>query len=105
MDDIVNVWVLLEHLVERGLVLDVQLVEIWPLATDELNAIDDFFRRVVKIVDDDDLVPSLKKGKSRERANVASATGSSQWDAIMVTWGGGVALPSDKNRSYGHCGD
>jgi hypothetical protein len=77
VDDIVDVWVLLEHLVERSLILDVKLVELWPLAADELNAVEDFFRRVVEVVDDNDLVTSLEKGEGCERANVASATASS----------------------------
>jgi hypothetical protein len=41
VNDIVDVWVLLEDLVKRGLVLDVELVEIGPLAADELDAVDD----------------------------------------------------------------
>lgn len=47
VDDIVNVWVLLEDLVERSLILDVELVELWPFAADELDTVDDFLRRVV----------------------------------------------------------
>ena len=74
MNDIVNVWVLFEDLIERSFVGDVGLVEGWSLAADELNAIDDFRRRVVEIVDDDDLVVCLKKRESCEGANVACAT-------------------------------
>jgi hypothetical protein len=43
VDDIVNVWVLREDLVERGLVCDVAFVEGWSLAADELDAIDDLW--------------------------------------------------------------
>jgi hypothetical protein len=74
VNDIVNVWVLFEDLVERSFVGDVGLVEGWSLAADELDAIDDFGRRVVEIVDDDDLVVCLEKSESREGANVACAT-------------------------------
>jgi hypothetical protein len=74
VDDIVNVWVLGEDLVERGLVCDVAFVEGRSLAADELDAIDDLLWRVVEIVDDDDLVVGLKKGEGREGANVACAT-------------------------------
>ncbi|KAH5441296.1 hypothetical protein HBI47_043770 [Parastagonospora nodorum] len=74
VNDIVNVWVLFEDLVERSFVGDVGLVEGWSLAADELDAIDDFGRRVVEIVDDDDLVVCLEKSESCEGANVARAT-------------------------------
>lgn len=74
MDDVVNVGVLLEHLVERGLILDVELVELWLLAADELDAVDDLLGRVVEVIDDDDLVAGLEEGKRCERANVAGTT-------------------------------
>jgi hypothetical protein len=41
VNDIVDVWVLLEDLVKRGLILDVELVEIGSLAADELDTVDD----------------------------------------------------------------
>lgn len=47
MNNIVNVWVLREHLVEGSFVCDVALVEGGSLAADELNAIDDFWRGIV----------------------------------------------------------
>jgi hypothetical protein len=43
VNDIVNVWVLGEHLVEGSLICNVALVEGRSLAADELNAIDDFW--------------------------------------------------------------
>lgn len=43
VDDIVDVWVLLEDLVERALGCDVDVVEFWPLAADELYAVDALF--------------------------------------------------------------
>jgi hypothetical protein len=75
VDDIVNVWVLGKDLVQRGLVGDVALVEGWPLAADELDAVDDFLGGVVEVVDDDDLVVCLEERERCEGANVASATG------------------------------
>ena len=77
MDDVVNVWVLLEHLVERSLILDIELVELWPLAADELNAVDNLLGGVVEVVDNDDLVASFEESERCERANVASATANS----------------------------
>jgi hypothetical protein len=75
VDHIVNVWVLLEDLVEGSLVRDVAFVEGRSLAADELNAVYDFFGRVVQVVDDDDLVVCFEEGESREGANVAGTTG------------------------------
>jgi hypothetical protein len=74
MDDIVNVWVLLEYLVERGFICDVDLVEGRSLAANEFDAVHDFRGGVVEVVDDDDLVVCFEEGKSRERANVAGTT-------------------------------
>ena len=84
MDDIVNVWVLSEDLVERCLVCDVAFVEGGSLAADELDAVDDFWRGVVEVVDDDDLVICLKKGKGCEGANVASATAGLLACSVMI---------------------
>ena len=74
MDDIVDVWVLLEHLVERSLICDIALVEGRSLAADELDAVDDFWGGVVEVVDDDDFVVGFEEGKGCERANVAGTT-------------------------------
>jgi hypothetical protein len=74
MDDIVDVWVLLEDLVERGLICDVALVKGRSLAADELDAVDDFWRRVVEVVDNDDFVVGFEEGKGCEGANVAGTT-------------------------------
>jgi hypothetical protein len=74
VDHIVDIRVLLEHLVQLLLIGDVQFVVLGPLAADELDTVQDLLRRVVKVVDDDDLVVGLKKGESSERANVAGTT-------------------------------
>ena len=58
----VNVWMCLEHLVEILLLPNIHMVEKGSFATDELDAIEDFFRRVVEIVRDDDLVVSFEQG-------------------------------------------
>lgn len=74
MDDIVNIWVLLKHLVERGLICDIDLVEGRSLAANELDAVHDFWGGVVEVVDDDDFVVCFEEGKGCERANVAGTT-------------------------------
>jgi hypothetical protein len=75
VDDIVDVWVLGEYLVQRRLICDIALVKGWSLAADEFNAIDNFRRRVVQVVDNDDLVVCFQKSESCEGANVACAAG------------------------------
>jgi hypothetical protein len=74
VDDIIDVWVLLEDLVKGSLICNIAFVESRPLAADELDAVDDFLGRVVEVVDDDDLVICFKKGEGREGANVAGTT-------------------------------
>ena len=66
MDHIVNIGVLLENFVQRSLVCDIDLVEGRSFAANQLYAIDDLGGRIVKVVDNDDLVVSLQEGESRE---------------------------------------
>jgi hypothetical protein len=47
VDHIVDVWVLLEDLVERGFICHVALVKGRPFAADELDAVYDFLGGVV----------------------------------------------------------
>jgi hypothetical protein len=74
VNDVVDIWVLLEDFVERSLICDIALVKSRSLAANELDAVDDFWRGVVKVVDDDDFVVCFEECKGRERANVAGAT-------------------------------
>jgi len=66
VNHIVNVWVLLKHFVQLLLVGDIQRVVLRPLAADELDAVQDLLGGVVEVVDDDDLVVGLEKGKGGE---------------------------------------
>ena len=74
MDDAVNVWVLLKHLVEGGFVGNIEVVEGGLLAADELDAVQDFGGRVVEIIGDDDFVVILQETEGREGADVACTT-------------------------------
>jgi hypothetical protein len=74
VDDVVNVWMLVEDVVKSCLIGDVELIKSRPFPADELDAVDDLFGRIVKIVDNDDLVISLKERKGGEGANVARST-------------------------------
>lgn len=78
MDDTIDFGVLLEDLVEGLLVRDVDLVELWSLAGDELNAVESHLGRVVEVIDNHHLVAILKQGKRGERADVASTTANPQ---------------------------
>lgn len=62
MDDVVNVWMLIEHLVESFLVCNIEFIESGSLPADELNAVDYFLGGVIEAVDDDDLVVGLEEG-------------------------------------------
>jgi len=126
VNDIVNLWMRLENLVQSGLVGNVDVVDLWLLAADELNAVCDLFERVVKVVHDDDVVASLNEGEGCERANVTGTTG----QVLVVCLHSGVCerslvpettiaadvassrrknirdmhLPGNKNRSNSHFG-
>lgn len=75
MNDIVNLWVLLENLLQLGLVGDVDVVDLWLLAANKLNAVCDLFERVVVVVYDDDIVSGLEESEGSERTNVSGTTG------------------------------
>ena len=74
MDHAVNVGVSFEHLVEVGLLGDIELNELSLLAADGLNAVQRLDRGVVQVVSNDDLVASLQQSEGGEGANVARAT-------------------------------
>lgn len=83
MNDTVDFWVLRKHLVEGGFVGHVDLVEQGPLPTDQLNAIYRHLGRVVKVVDNDDIVVIFEQRKGGERPNVAGATVSHPYQRQM----------------------
>ncbi|GJC78324.1 hypothetical protein ColLi_01162 [Colletotrichum liriopes] len=66
VDDTVNLGVLLEDLIEAGLVGDVNLVEVGALAAQELNAVDGDLGRVVEAVDNDNIVAVLEQREGGE---------------------------------------
>lgn len=74
MDDAVNGGVLLEDLVESSLIRDICLVELGPLAADELDTIEGDLGGVVEVIDNHHLVAILEEGKRGEGADVAGAT-------------------------------
>lgn len=74
MNNAVDVWVFLEDIIQSRFVCDVHFVERRSLAGDELNTVDDFFRGIVEVVDDDNVVARLEKSNDSEGTNVTAAT-------------------------------
>lgn len=70
----VNVWVRRKDFVERRPISDIYFVELRSFATQKLYAIQRHFRRIVQIVDNDDLVAMFEQSESGEGANVARTT-------------------------------
>lgn len=82
MNNIVDIRVLLKHLIQLLLIGDIQRVVLGPLATDELNAVQDLIGGVVEVIDDDDLVVGLEQGERSERADVAGTTMEDRMSAL-----------------------
>lgn len=74
MNNAVNIGVRSEDLVKRSFVGDIDIVVGWSSASQQFNAADDFFRRVVLVVNNDNLITGLDEGDSGERANIAGST-------------------------------
>ena len=74
MNETVNLGVVLEHLIKTLLIRNIDIVECWLLSTDALDPIQDFLRRVVKVVNDDHFVVGFEQGKNSQGTDVASAT-------------------------------
>jgi hypothetical protein len=74
MNHTIDVRMRSKDLVHSIFICDVDLVEGWPLAAKQLNAIERNFGGVVKAVDNDDLVAMFEKRQTRKRPNVTSAT-------------------------------
>ena len=74
MDDTVNIGMLVEDLVKRRLVRDVDLVKCRSNTGQQLDAVYDLVCRILQIIDDYDLVAGILKRKDCERTNVAGTT-------------------------------
>lgn len=96
MNDAVNVRVFLENLIETSLVGDINVVELWPLAADEFNAIEDLLGSIVKIVGDDHFVVCIKEGQRGERTNVTAPTRAESMYGVRLN-GVFVYAPRDEN--------
>jgi hypothetical protein len=74
VDDRVNLGVLVKDIIKGLLVCNIHLIETWSLASDELDAVDNFLVSIVEVVDNDNIVVGLEEGDDGERTNVAAAT-------------------------------
>lgn len=59
MNDAIYVGILLENFVKSAVIGNIDIVETRPLAADELDTVDGFLGRIVKIVSNDDFVASF----------------------------------------------
>lgn len=71
----VDIRVRFEDLIQSARDGDVHIVEARPLAADELDAIDGFFRRVPEVISNYDLITSFQKGEGGKGANVTGSPG------------------------------
>lgn len=101
MDNTINVGMGSKDLVQCLLICDVDLVEVWSLAAEELDAVEGDFGGIVQAVDDHNLVAMLEEGERGEGAYVTGSTESkvSVWslEHFGVEDGGAnqdAALPS-----------
>lgn len=99
MYETVDLGVLPKNLIQALLISDVDIVVGWPLSTDALNAVQNFFRRIVEVVDNDHFVVGFEEGKYGQGADVASATAPLSVQRPVNTMG---AVPSDQAVSDGH---
>lgn len=72
MDHAVNIRVFLEDLVETSLLGDINIVELGPLAADELDTVDGLLRSIIQIVRDHDFVVCLQESECGERTDVTA---------------------------------
>ena len=66
MDDTVDIWVCPEDLVQSFLICNIDFVELWSLAAEQLNAVEGHFRRIVEGVNNHDFVAMLEKRQTRK---------------------------------------
>ena len=74
VDNAVDVGVRCEDLVKSFFICDIDLIEVWPLSADELDAIQRNLGRVVEAVDNYDLIAVFEESESCERPDVAGAS-------------------------------
>lgn len=74
MNHIIDIRVLAEDFRKASLVGDVDLVEVRSFSRDELDPVDAFLRRIVQVVDDDDLVVSFQQREDGEGTDVSCST-------------------------------
>lgn len=102
MNNAVNIGIRREDFVKRGFIGDVDIVVGRASAGQQFNAVDDLFRRVVLVVDNDNLVAGLDEGHGGERANIAGSTIVESEFLRLRESGRVVHIPSDEDRSDGH---
>jgi hypothetical protein len=126
VDNAVNVGMRHKDLVQCLFICDVDLVEVWSLAAEQLDAVEGDFRGIVEAVDNYNFVAMFEEGKSGERADITGSSGPvdvsmssrtfwriegganqgsgipSGWRGIASSYPGIIHSPSDKDSSNSH---
>jgi hypothetical protein len=71
VDDTVQIGVVPKDFVERLLVGDIDLSELWPLPANQFDAIQGFDGGIIQVIGNDDLVTGFEQGQGRERPDIA----------------------------------
>jgi hypothetical protein len=74
MNNAVHIGIRSEDLVKRRFISDVDVVVGRSSAGQQFDTADDFFRRIVLVVDDDNFIASLDEGHCGEGANIPRST-------------------------------
>ena len=75
VDNAVNIGMRRKDLVQCLFICDVDLVEVWSLAAEQLDAVEGDFRGIVEAVDNYNFVAMFEEGKSGERADITGSSG------------------------------
>ena len=73
MDHAVDIRMLREDFVKRSFIRDIEIIKFGFLTAYELDAVDDFWGRVVQVVCNDNLIVRFQEGQSSEGSDVSSA--------------------------------
>lgn len=84
VNNAVDLGVLGKHIVEAGLVCDVDLVEGRTLAANKLDAVYGGLGRVEETIDNDDIVAVLEEGEGGEGPDVASTTAKASYNQYLM---------------------
>lgn len=80
----VNLGVFLENLIQAFLVGDIDIIELGLRPADELDTVEDLLTRVIQVVHDDNIVPSVYKLQRGEGTDISSSSGTRSHEMISL---------------------